>query len=179
MMGSARHQPEEAPARRAFRLLGASLALPSQRLAMLLPIMTTPITSRSTTMIATLFSTSHSRSLSNGPRIRVGATRWATTGTATVDVAIAVNTTMTTAARPLLNPSPTMRPAEEQVTGSSEPRRQQQAEHECLARHHRVNSRHPLRQLSPVATRRPLAPLSQRQHHKKHTDHHLDHRRLQ
>ena len=80
---------------------------------MLLPIMTTPITSSSTTMIATLFSTSHSRSLSNGPRIRVGATRWATTGTATVDVAIAVNTTMTTAARPLLNPaSPTMRPAE-------------------------------------------------------------------
>ena len=71
---------------------------------MLLPIMTTPITSRSTTMIATLFSTSHSRSLSNGPRIRAGATRWATTGTATVDVAIAVNTTMTTAARPLPKP---------------------------------------------------------------------------
>jgi hypothetical protein len=66
---------------------------------MLLPIMTTPMTSRSTTMIATLFSTSHSRSLSKGARIRAGATRWATTGTATVDVAIVVNTTMTTAAR--------------------------------------------------------------------------------
>jgi hypothetical protein len=58
----------------------------------------TPITSRITTMIATLFSTSHSRSLSNGPRIRADATRWATTGTATVEVAIAVNSTMTTAA---------------------------------------------------------------------------------
>ena len=65
---------------------------------MLLPIMTTPMTSRSTTMIATLFSTSHSRSLSKGPAIRAGATRWATTGTATVEVAIAVNNTMTTAA---------------------------------------------------------------------------------
>jgi hypothetical protein len=49
--------------------------LSSQRLAMLLPIMTTPITSRTTTMIVTLFSTSHSRSLSNGPRIRADATR--------------------------------------------------------------------------------------------------------
>jgi hypothetical protein len=76
MMGSDSHHPEEAPARRAFSVVGAaSFALASQRLAMLLPIMTTPITSRSTTMIATLFSTSHSRSLSNGPRIRVGATR--------------------------------------------------------------------------------------------------------
>ena len=65
---------------------------------MLLPIMTTPITSRTTTMIVTLFSTSHSRSLSNGPRIRADATRCATTGTATVEVAIAVNTTMATAA---------------------------------------------------------------------------------
>ena len=35
---------------------------------MLLPIMTTPIRSSSKTMIVTLFSTSHSRSLSNGPR---------------------------------------------------------------------------------------------------------------
>ena len=61
-----------------------------------LPIMTTPITSRTTTMIATLFSTSHSRSFSNGPRVRDGATTLATTGTATVEVAIAVNTTMTT-----------------------------------------------------------------------------------
>ena len=65
---------------------------------MLLPIMTTPMTSRTTTMIATSFSTSHSRRLSNGPRIRADATRWATTGTATVEVAITVNKTMTTAA---------------------------------------------------------------------------------
>jgi hypothetical protein len=35
---------------------------------MLLPIMTTPIRSSSKTMIVTLFSTSHSRSLSNGLR---------------------------------------------------------------------------------------------------------------
>ena len=45
---------------------------------MLLPIMTIPITSRTTIMIVTLFSTNHSRSLSNGPRIRADATRWAT-----------------------------------------------------------------------------------------------------
>jgi hypothetical protein len=61
-----------------------------------LPIMTTPITSRTRTMIVTAFSTSHSRSRSNGPRIRDGATTLATTGAATVEVAIAVNPTMTT-----------------------------------------------------------------------------------
>ena len=55
--------------------------IPVKEYGPLLPIMTTPITSRSTTMIATLFSTSHSRSLSNGRRIRAGATRWATAGT--------------------------------------------------------------------------------------------------
>ena len=52
-----------------------SFVLSSQRLAMLLPIMTAPITSRTTTMIVTLFSTSHSRSPSNGPRIRADAMR--------------------------------------------------------------------------------------------------------
>jgi hypothetical protein len=54
---------------------GSSFVLSSQRLAMLLPIMTAPITSRTTTMIVTLFSTSHSRSPSNGPRIRADAMR--------------------------------------------------------------------------------------------------------
>jgi hypothetical protein len=53
----------------------ASLVVSSQRLAMLLPITTTPITSRTTTMIVTLFSTSQFRNLSNGPRIRADATR--------------------------------------------------------------------------------------------------------
>jgi hypothetical protein len=75
-MGSDSHYPQEAP--RAAGLQGrraASFVLSSQRLAMLLPIMTAPITSRTTTMIVTLFSTSHSRSLSNGPRIRADATR--------------------------------------------------------------------------------------------------------
>ncbi len=51
-------------------------------------------------MIITLLSTNHSRSFSNGLRIRSGATRWATTGIATVEMAITVNTAMTTAARP-------------------------------------------------------------------------------
>ena len=40
-----------------------------------LPIMTTPITSRTTTMIATLLCTNHSCSCPNGPLIRIGATR--------------------------------------------------------------------------------------------------------
>ena len=61
-----------------------------------LPIMTTPITSRTTTMIATLFSTSHSRSFSNGPRVsRAGAKRVRLAAQRgdrpTVEVAIAVN----------------------------------------------------------------------------------------
>src|SRR5215213_5309965 len=68
----------------------------SQRLATPLPIMTTPITNTTRTMIVTLFCTSHSRSVSNGPRVCDGATKLAITGTATVDVAIAVNPTMTT-----------------------------------------------------------------------------------
>jgi hypothetical protein len=96
VMGSDSHYPQEAAALRASG--SSSFVLLSQRLAMLLPIMTTPITSRTTTMIVALFSTNHSRSLSNGPRIRADATRWATTGTATVELAIAVNNTMTTAA---------------------------------------------------------------------------------
>jgi hypothetical protein len=59
-----------------FMIVGLLVHLSSQgRLAMPLPIMTTPITSRTTAIIVTLFSTSHSRSLSKGPRIRVDATR--------------------------------------------------------------------------------------------------------
>src|SRR5829696_1108121 len=84
----------------------------SQRLATPLPIMTTPITNTTRTMIVTLFCNSHSRSVSNGPRVCDGATKLAITGTATVDVAIAVNPTMTTDAWPMLSPaSPTMTPA--------------------------------------------------------------------
>ncbi len=44
----------------------------SYQLAMLLPIMTTPITSSTTTMIVTLLSTNQCRSCSNGPLIRAG-----------------------------------------------------------------------------------------------------------
>ena len=78
-----------------------------------------------------------------------------------------------TAAEPGLSDDETGRKSKQQVLRNH--RGQQQAEHERLARRHRVNSRHPLRQLSTAATRRPPPPLSQRQHHKKHTDHYLDH----
>src|SRR5829696_1710009 len=88
----------------------------SQRLATPLPIMTTPITNTTRTMIVTLFCNSHSRSVSNGPRVCDGATKLAITGTATVDVAIAVNPTMTTDAWPMLSPaSATMTPAERAI----------------------------------------------------------------
>ena len=74
-MGSDSHYPLEARAAGLQGRRAASFVLSSQRLAMLLPIMTAPITSRTTTMIVTLFSTSHSRSPSNGPRIRADAMR--------------------------------------------------------------------------------------------------------
>ena len=90
MTGSDSHYPQEAAARRVSGSSRCFVRLVESEASDAIADHDNSDHEQNHTMIVTLFSTNHSRSLSNGPRIRADATRWATTGTATVEVAIAV-----------------------------------------------------------------------------------------